>query len=184
MVHIKYKIWFALKLEIEDFSGDVFDVFDLVPTSRCVQNLDNGRIIVKKQPSLLLHLIEVIADGPDEDKPVYTPVETIAYKYNLVANGHRFHSLTNIDSLDPLNYQFSLSNDAANKIGAVLYANKSGDAVSAADRVYAGTFDEASGSLAVITVYQNNLVSADYRLQDPTGKCREPVFVIRFAKHA
>lgn len=184
MIHTKYKIWFALKLEIEDFAGDAFDVCDLVPTPKCLQNLDKTRIIVKKQPNVLTHLIEVAADGPTEDQPVYSPDETVAYRYNLVAKGTRFLALTNLESLDLIHYQVSVSNAANNKIGAVLYANRTGDKIIADDRLFRGSFDEAGpGVLAVVTVFQNNLVQADYRLQDGAGKCREPVYTVRFAKH-
>ncbi|HET7896506.1 MAG TPA: hypothetical protein VFL47_02520 [Flavisolibacter sp.] len=184
MIHIKYKIWFALKLEIEGYSGDVFDVCDWVATPRCLQNLASARIVVKKQPNLLTHLIEVQADGPEADLPVYRPLDTLAFKYNLVPLGSRIFQLTNVNTLDPVHYQVNLSNAANNKIGPVLYVNQSGTAVSAADRVFAGTYDESGpGALAVMTVYQNQLLASDYRLQDDAGKCREPVYVIRFAKH-
>jgi hypothetical protein len=185
MVHLKYKIWFALKLEIENFTGDVFDVCDLVPSAKCRQNLDTARLIVKKQPNLLTHLIEVVADGPAEDQPLYPPVETVVYRYNLVAKGMRLFQLTNINSLDPAHYQFSVGNTVSNKIGPVLYTNRAGESIANGDRVFTGTFDEAGpGVLGVITIYQNNLLPADYRLQDGAGKCREPVYTIRFAKHS
>lgn len=184
MVHIKYKIWFALKLEIEDFGGNAFDVCDLVPTDRCQQNLDRGRILVKRQPSLLTHLIEVAADGPTEDLPVYAPLDAAAFKYKLINKGTRLLALTNLESLDLANHQVYMSNEANNKIGSVLHLNKTGDKVSADDRVLRGRFDEGAEALAIINIFQTNLVPADYRLRDGAGKCREPVFTVRLAKHA
>jgi len=185
MIHLKYKIWFALKLEIENYTGDVFDVCDLEPTPRCLQNLSNARIIVKRQPNMLTHLMEVNADGPDVDQPLYAPLDAIAYKYNLVAKGRRIFQLTNIDSLDTVHYQFELSNAVTNKVGAVLYTNRVGESVANGDRVFRGSFDEAGpGALATVTIFQNNLLTGDYKLQDSAGKCLEPVYVIRFAKHA
>lgn len=184
MIHIKYKIWFALKLEIEDFSGNAFDLCSLAPTDECLHALHNGRILVKQQPNLLTHLIEVAADGPDVDKPLYPPVQTAAFRYQLLDKAGGLMTKTNIASLDPTNYTLYLSNNAGNKVGSNLYTHKTGNTTGSADRVFKAMFaDTQNGALAVADVFQNQLVPPDYRLLEGTGKCREPVFIIRFAKH-
>lgn len=184
MVHIKYKIWFALKLEVEDYTGDVFDFLDLVPTERCIQNIEKARIIVKKQPNVINHLIEVNADGPDVDKPVFTPIETVVFKYQLITKGNRIYTISNIDNLDVNNYRLYLSNNTNNKIGSTLYTNRTGSTATNDDRVFRDSVETSEqGAIAVIDIYQNNLVAADFRLRDGAGKSREPVFVIRLGKH-
>ncbi len=183
MIHIKYKIWFALKLEIEDYAGDVFDVCELIPTERCKRNLERSRILVKQQPNILTHLIEVNPNGPNEDKPVVAPNPTSAFKYQLIDKGGRMNQRTNIGDLDLKNYTLYLSNNADNKVGSNLYMHKNANTISNTDHVFKGMFDEVElGAIAVIDVFQNNIVTADYQLLDATGKCREPVFIIRFAK--
>lgn len=184
MIHLKYKIWFAIRVEIEGYTGDAFNVCELTPTERCLRNIERTGLIVKKQPDMLTHLIAVNADGPDEDKPVYTPVPTLAFRYQLFSKGGGLEQRTNIDTLDPVNYILHLNNNVNNKVGSNLYLHRTGAVASAADRVFKGTFGEVEGgALAVADIFQNALVSADYRLQDNTGKCNEPVFVLRLAKH-
>lgn len=184
MIDIKFKLWFTLKLEVEDFTGDVFNLCDLVPTDVCIHNLEVTRLIVKKQPGMLTHLIEVNASGPDMDKPVYTPQDTLAFRYQLMDKGSAFSGKTNISTFDPRNYLLYLTNNANNKAGSILYTNRSGTSAANVDRVFKSTFGEVEqGALAVIDVLQTNLVPADYHLQDGTGKCREPVYTVRFAKH-
>jgi hypothetical protein len=101
----------------------------------------------------------------------------------LLDKGGRMNQRTNIGDLDLKNYTLYLSNNANNKVGSNLYMHKTANTISNADRVFKGMFEEAqSGALAVIDVFQNNIITADYRLLDVNGKCKEPVFVIRFAK--
>lgn len=184
MINIKFMLWFTLKLEVENYTGDVFDLCDLVPTDKCLHNLDAARLIVKKQPNMLTHLIEVNPTGPDTDKPLYPPVETLVFRYQLMDKAGLFNAKSNVQSLDPANYILYLSNNANNKSGSILYTNKSGTAAGTQDRVFKGTFGEVQdGALAAIDIFQNKLVSTDYRLQDVSGKCVEPVFTIRFSKH-
>ena len=184
MIDLKYKIWFAIKLEVEGYTGDVFDLCSLVPTDRCTRNLQQTGLIVKQQPNLLTHLIQVNASGPDVDKPVYPPISTLAFRYQLQSKGTAFSARTNIDALDPVNYTLYGSNNANNKSGSTLFMQRTGAAVSVADRMLQGFFgDVQSGTLAVADVFQNKLITTDYQLQDATGKCREPVFTLHFAKH-
>jgi hypothetical protein len=184
MIHIKYKIWFALRLEVEDYAGDTFDLCELAPTDNCLHNLSNARVLVKRQPNLLTHLIEVHADGPDEDVPIFQPDAVAGFRYQLLSKAGMLQQRSNIDTLDPANYTLYLSNNAANKVGSDLFTHKTGNAASNTDRVFKAMFSEVQkGTIAVVDIFQHNLVSADYRLQDSSGKCREPVFVVRFAKH-
>src|ERR1043165_4833032 len=167
MIHIKYKIWFAIKLEVEDFRGELFDLCALVPSDRCLQNLDRERILVRQQPNMLTHLIEVNADGPDVDKPIHTPDETVAFRYQLLSKAGGLQTHTNIDTTDPAHYILYLSNNVNNVAGSILYTNHSGTAAGNADRLFRGMFEDVqAASLAVIDVFQNNLVTAAYRLLD------------------
>jgi hypothetical protein len=183
MIHIKYKIWFALRLEVEDYPGDALELLNLEPTERCIRNLERSRLIVKRQPGMLTHLIEVHADGPDTDKPVYTPIDTLVYRYRLSSRGGGMEQRSNISSLDPAQYTLFLSNDSGNSDGGRLNMHRSGAFSAAGDRLYKGSFEETEGTLAIADVYQNNLVPAGFRLRDAAGHCREPVFVMRFARH-
>lgn len=184
MIHIKFKIWFAIRLEVEDYSGDAFDLCSLVPTDTCLRNLSKTRMVVKQQPNLLTHLVEVHASGPDEDKPLFEPDPLLAFRYQLFSIGSLLQQRSNIQTLEPDKYHLYLSNNADNKVGSNLYMHKSGQAAGNSDRVFKAMFSEVpSGALAVADVFQNNLVSADYRLQASNGKCREPVYVIRLARH-
>ena len=185
MIHVKYKIWFSLKVEVEDFSGDVLALCSLVPTSECLRLINNSRIAVKTQPNRITHLIEVFPDGPQEDVPLYPPPSVSGFRYQLVSNGQLFYQQTNIETLDPVNYTIFLSNNANNKSGSNLFTHKTGNTAGSNDRIFKAMFpDVQKDTLAVADVYQHNLVSADYRLQDADGKCLEPEFIIRFAKHS